>query len=344
MSILLNSVLGLSEKSLLPDWMIRYGIRYLCKRRLKESVQVDEAVKKFVPRMQAGPIAPVPEKANAQHYEVPAEFFELVLGPHRKYSGCYWEDQTSTLEQAEENSLKQVCNRAELRDGQKILELGCGWGSLSLWMASHYPLSSVTVVSNSAAQKQSIDARSQTLGLTNLEVITADMNDFHSDEQFDRVVSIEMFEHMRNWETLLSRVSNWLNDSGKLFMHVFSNQSSPYEFETEGSANWMGKYFFTGGIMPSHDLIREFDKDLAVEQDWFINGSHYAKTAEQWLKNLDQHRARVLEILAENYGAAESSIWAQRWRMFFMACAELFAYESGEQWGVSHYRLSKTAK
>lgn len=339
MSILLNSMLGLAEKSRLPDKVIRYGIRYLCKKRLRESVQGQNRLAAFVAQMKQAPVAPVPEKANEQHYELPARFFDLVLGPNRKYSGCIWENDVLTLREAEEKSLEQVCRRAELADGQRVLELGCGWGSLTLWMARNYPQSQITAVSNSRFQKQAIESRASALGLKNIEIITADMNDLTLDQKFDRVVSIEMFEHMRNWEILLRRIRGWMNDDARLFVHVFSNRSQPYEFETEGAGNWMGRFFFSGGIMPSHRLMFEFDQDLTVEKDWVVNGQNYAKTAEAWLSNLDQSRNQALQILEENYGPAEAQLWLQRWRIFFMACAELFAFENGRQWHISHYLL-----
>lgn len=332
-------MLGLAEKARLPDSLIRYGIRYLCKKRLRESVQGRNATNEFVELMKQAPVAPVPEKANEQHYELPARFFDLVLGPNRKYSGCIWENGVSTLREAEEKSLDQVVRRAELEPGQSILELGCGWGSLTLWMAEQFPSSQITAVSNSRFQREAIEVRAKALGLKNVEIITADMNELQLDRQFDRVVSIEMFEHMRNWETLLSRVSGWLKSDGRLFVHVFSNRSQPYEFQSEGAKNWMGRYFFSGGIMPSHELMFSFDQHLKVEKDWVVNGTNYAKTAEAWLSNLDQARNQAMDVLIDNYGQRDAEIWLQRWRIFFMACAELFAFEDGKQWQISHYLL-----
>ena len=339
MSILLNSMLGLAEKSRLPDKLIRYGIRYLCKKRLKESVRGRNNVDQFVDAMKNSPIAPVPEKANEQHYELPARFFDLCLGPNRKYSGCIWENNVETLREAEEKSLEQVCRRADLKDGQSILELGCGWGSLTLWMARKYPNSQITGVSNSRFQREAIETLASAYGLSNVRIITADMNDLELNEKFDRAVSIEMFEHMRNWQRLLQSVSHWLKSDGRLFVHVFANRSQPYEFQTEGPSNWMGKYFFSGGIMPSHDLMSKFDEHMTVEEDWIVNGNNYAKTAEAWLSNLDQTKNQAMDILTDYYGAKDAELWFQRWRIFFMACAELFAFENGQQWHISHYRL-----
>ncbi|MEE2641060.1 MAG: cyclopropane-fatty-acyl-phospholipid synthase family protein [Planctomycetota bacterium] len=343
MSILLKSFLGLAENAFMPDRVIRYGIRYLCRQRLKKSVSGQSDDSKFVEQMNNSPIAMVPELANEQHYEVPPEFFKLSLGPHLKYSGCLWDESTKTLGEAESASLEQVCQRAAIEDGHRILELGCGWGSLSLFLAQKFPNSHITSVSNSADQRGFIEEKIQRLNLTNLQIITADMNEFQTDRKFDRVVSIEMFEHMRNWGQLLSRIANWMDDQGRMFMHVFSNRSATYEFLSEGTDNWMGRHFFSGGIMPAHDLIRNFDQSLEVEEDWVVNGTHYQKTAEAWLANMDEHCEKVLEVFEKTYGSRQAETWFQRWRMFFMACAELFGYQDGQQWQVSHYRLKKTA-
>lgn len=344
MSILLNSMMGLAEKARLPDQVIRYGIRYLCKKRLKESVLGRNGLQDFVEMMNESPVAPIPEKANEQHYELPARFFDLALGPNRKYSGCLWDEEVTTLGEAEEKSLKQVAERAQLSNGQNILELGCGWGSLSLWMASQFPESQITGVSNSAFQREAIMREASARGLKNLEIITADMNEFDTHEKFDRVVSIEMFEHMRNWRSLLQRISQWLKTDGRLFVHVFANRSQPYEFETKGTKNWMGRFFFSGGIMPSHDLMSEFNEHMTVEKDWVVNGNHYAKTAEAWLNNLDRAKHEAMDVLAENYGESQAPLWLQRWRIFFMACAELFAFQQGEQWHISHYLLKPKSR
>lgn len=341
MSILLHGMIRLAEASRLPDQLIRYGIRYLCKKRLKQSVERYDSHEDFVMAMNSSAIAEVPELANEQHYEVPPQFFKLALGPNLKYSACNWEEDATTLGEAEDSSLREVCERAQLEDGQSVLELGCGWGSLSLWMARHYPNSQVTSVSNSADQRKFIEARAEELGLSNLKIITADMNEFEHSGKHDRVVSIEMFEHMKNWQQLLGKVSSWLNEDGRLFLHVFSNANQPYAFETDGPANWMGRLFFSGGIMPSHQLIRHFDEDLEVEQDWVVNGQNYGKTAEAWLENLDQNKKEVMDIFAETYGSQDAHKWMQRWRIFFMSCAELFNFDNGSQWHVSHYRLKK---
>jgi cyclopropane-fatty-acyl-phospholipid synthase len=282
-----------------------------------------------------GPVAPVPEKANEQHYEVPAEFFLGALGRHLKYSSAYWPVGVESLDEAEATMLALTCERADLQDGQEILELGCGWGSLTLWMAEHYPNARITAVSNSASQREFILGRAP----GNVEVITADMNEFDVDRKFDRVVSVEMFEHMRNYDELFRRVARWLKEDGKLFVHVFCHKEHAYPFETEGDDNWMGRYFFTGGQMPSFDLFRSVQDSLALEEAWEVNGTHYGKTSEAWLENLDARRDAVLPVLERTYGRKEAARWFHRWRLFFLACAELFAFRSGKEWVVSHARL-----
>ncbi len=361
LSLSLNAV----ERGLIPDAITRSAIRRLCEQRLRDSdrgndIANERALQAFVASMVAGPVAPVPDKANEQHYELPPEFFAAVLGPRRKYSSCFFTEASSTLAEAEEAALAITCERAQLADGQEILELGCGWGSPSLWMAERYPRSRITAVSNSAPQRGFIEAEAAARGLTNLQIITADMNDFavgrvsnpSSPEStarpgrdgipsYDRVISVEMFEHMRNYAKLLERISGWLRPTGKLFIHIFCHRRFAYPFETDGDSNWMGRYFFTGGIMPSEHLLQRFDQHLKVAQQWRWNGQHYQRTSEAWLRNLDEQRQKVMPILESCYGRAEARRWFHRWRMFFLAVAELFGYANGEEWFVTHALLER---
>jgi len=338
--------IDLADRAILPDRLIRLGIRYLDRKRLIEENRGDaqwrrQSKKKFIQLLRQSPIAIQIRKANQQHYELPPQYFEKVLGPHLKYSGSYWPRGCRSLAEAEEAMLGFYCERAELKDGIQILELGCGWGSLSLWMAEKYPHSKIVSVSNSHSQRKFIESQIRQRGLQNLTIITADMNDFHTDQRFDRVVSIEMFEHMRNWQQLLRNISHWLNPEGKLFVHVFSHKQFAYPFEISGDSNWMGQHFFSGGMMPSDDLIMYFQDDLRVEAHWKIDGRHYQKTAEAWLQNLDTHREEILPIMRSVYGVDMAEVWLQRWRIFFMACAELWGFDQGREWLISHYRLCK---
>jgi cyclopropane-fatty-acyl-phospholipid synthase len=297
---------------------------------------------RWTEEMARAPVALVPDKANEQHYELPPQFFRLVLGRHLKYSSGYWPAGVETLDDSEAAMLALTCERAGLEDGQEVLELGCGWGSLSLWMAERYPRSRILAVSNSAPQREHIASRAAERGLTNLEVVTRDMNSFDTGRRFDRVVSVEMLEHMRNWAELTRRIRGWLRDDGRLFVHVFSHRELAYPFEAEGDSNWMGRHFFTGGMMPSHDQIGRVARGLEVEEDWLLDGRHYGRTSEAWLRRLDANRDRVWLVLADTYGEDQAETWLQRWRVFFMACAELFAFRRGTEWGVSHYLLKPT--
>jgi cyclopropane-fatty-acyl-phospholipid synthase len=335
--------IALAERGLVPTPIVRAGIRRLLRDRLADEARRhadrETALARFVEEMTAAELAPRPDAANRQHYEIPARFFELVLGTHLKYSSGLWEPGTSSLDEAEAAMLRLTCERAGLRDGQRILELGCGWGSLSLWMASRYPAARITAVSNSRSQGEFVRARAAARGLSNLEVLTADMNGFAPRGRFDRIVSVEMFEHMRNWTELLRRVEGWLAPAGRLFVHVFAHHRFAYPFEVDGDADWMARHFFTGGIMPSHDLIAHVPGPLAVEESWLVPGTHYARTAEAWLERLDARRAEVLAVLRRDLPAGEAARQLHRWRIFFLACAELFAFHGGTEWVVSHHRL-----
>jgi len=327
------------ERAPVPDAVARLGIGYVvarARRRLRTSPADTEAA--FARDMGAYPIAENTEDANAQHYEVPAKFFQLVLGPRRKYSSCLYDGGASTLAQAEERALAETCLHADLADGQHILELGCGWGSLSLWMAERYPTARITAVSNSHSQRRFIEATAQEQGLANLSVLTADMNDFEVDKRFDRVVSVEMFEHMSNWPTLLARVRGWLRPDGRLFLHVFAHRRTPYRFDVKDEADWIAQHFFTGGIMPSRGLIRRFSDLFDVEAEWRWSGEHYQRTAHHWLENFDRHANAIDDVLRDVYGT-DLAVWKRRWRMFFLATAGLFGDGGGDEWGVSHYRL-----
>ena len=332
-----------AERAPIPDVLTKIGVGYMvarARRKLEAEPPANES--QFAREMTDFPIAVHTDAANAQHYEVPAAFFGLVLGPHRKYSSCLYEG-TETLALAEARALSETCAHADLADGQKVLELGCGWGSLSLWMAEHYPASNITAVSNSASQRTYIENQARQRGLTNLNVITCDMNDFAPSGRFDRVVSVEMFEHMANWRGLLERVSGWLTPEGRLFIHVFTHKNQPYRFDHGDRNDWIAQHFFTGGIMPSHGLIRQFPDLFELRDEWRWSGVHYQKTALHWLSNFDRHSAQIEAILAQVYGS-DWPMWKRRWRIFFLATAGLFGDQGGSVWGVSHYLLAPVAK
>lgn len=337
---------SLLEKNLLPDFAIRKGICNLLKQRLQdENKGTAEAQQEHLMRMvedlKASPIAVSTAEANEQHYEMPAEFFTYVMGKHMKYSSGYWKPGVNDIDTSERDMLEITTQRAELKDGQKVLELGCGWGSLSLFMAEKYPNGKITGVSNSHSQKVYIDAQAQKRGLKNLTIITSDMNTFQINEKFDRVVSVEMFEHMRNYKLLLKKVFDFLNPSGKLFVHIFTHKEYTYKFEVKDQTDWMSRYFFTGGIMPGDHLLFYFNDHMRVEKHWLVDGTHYSKTSEAWLSNMDKHKAEIMPIMKSVYGEKEAVRWWVYWRIFFMACAELWGYRNGKEWFVSHYLFQK---
>ena len=349
MQHLTTVALNIAELGWVPDAAIRQGIRQLLRRRLREiegrgAPSAAQKQMQLIERMRAAPVALVPDAANAQHYEVPVEFFQHVLGPHLKYSSAFWPAGTVTLAEAEAAALRESCAHADLRDGHTILELGCGWGSLTLWMATKFPNCRITAVSNSASQRRYIEAQARALHVEGrLQVMTCDMNLFDLPPgRFDRVVSVEMFEHMRNWSALFERIRRWLKPDGKFFMHVFAHRAVPYFFEDRGADDWMSRHFFTGGMMPSDGLALTCQRHLSCVARWRWDGSHYEETANAWLRNMDAAREPLRPVLERIYGPAQAGVWWARWRIFFMACAELFGFEDGQQWWVSHYLFEKT--
>lgn len=334
------------ERDMTPDYLIRIGIRELLKEKIKfENSFSPEARKEklisFIRELKKSPIAISIDKANEQHYEVPTEFFKLVMGDYMKYSCCMWDKDTKTLTQAEKKMLDLTIEKAQIKNGDNVLELGCGWGSLSLYIAGKFPQSNLTVVSNSKTQKEYIDSEAQKRNLKNLEVITCDMNEFYINKKFNRVISVEMFEHMRNYEKLLKKISGFMVKGATLFVHIFTHKEFAYYYDTEDEMDWIAKHFFTGGIMPSDNLLLYFQDDLKIENHWVINGRHYQKTAEAWLFNMKRNKNQVMKILEKTYGKGESKKWWVYWKVFFMACAELWGYNNGNEWLVSHYLFEK---
>ncbi len=335
------------EQGLVPDRLVRLGIRRLLTARLAElhggaAGPAADLTREFVRAMRSAELAPLPEKANEQHYEVPAGFFGAVLGRHRKYSSCFWPEGVETLAQAEAAALEATCARAGLSDGQDVLELGCGWGSLSLWMAQHYPASRITALSNSHSQRAYIEAEAARRNLHNLSVVTRDFNAFDTAERFDRIVSVEMFEHLRNWPRAFANLARWLRADGRFFMHVFAHRGAPYAFVERDASDWMSRHFFSGGMMPSDDLALRCQDDLRLLDQWRWDGTHYQRTAEAWLRNMDEHHAMLMPLFKATYGD-DADVWWIRWRLFFMSVAELFGFDGGQRWWVSHYLFERRA-
>ena len=337
---------SLLEKNKVPDFALRLGIRKLLKERLhqekKETVELQQAhLMNLIAELKESPIAINTAEANEQHYEVPTAFYKFCLGSNLKYSSGYWNEGVLDIDTSENDMLEITCSRAELTDGQDILELGCGWGSLSLYMAKKYPQSSITAVSNSKTQKIYIDEQAQLRGIKNLTIITVNINDFTIEKKFDRVVSVEMFEHMRNYQKLMHKIADCLKINGKLFVHIFTHKDFAYKFEVLDETDWMSKYFFTGGIMPSDDLLLYFNEHLSIEKHWHVSGLHYSKTSESWLQNMDKNKSQIMPLFESTYGKDQAVKWWVYWRLFFMACAELWGYNNGEEWIVSHYLFTK---
>jgi len=332
----------LAEQGLLPEFLIRMGIRKLLAERLRgEYARLRLAKAELIEDLRKSQLAVDTDKANEQHYEVPTAFFKEILGRRMKYSCCYWPEGVNTLDEAEEASLQQVAQRACLESGQRVLELGCGWGSFSLWAAEQYPKSEYVAVSNSHSQRRYIEEQARLRGLENLTVITADINAFEPEGRFDRIVSIEMFEHVRNYASLLERIADWLTAEGRLFVHVFAHKEVAYTFEDKQTSHWMARHFFSGGIMPSVDLFSHFGEHMEIEEQWRLDGTHYQRTLESWLDLLKLRREEVFPILQSCYGDEDAGLWYRRWMLFMMAGAELFGYQDGQQWGVSHYLMRK---
>ncbi|MEM8867515.1 MAG: cyclopropane-fatty-acyl-phospholipid synthase family protein [Verrucomicrobiota bacterium] len=337
----MSLAITLAEKGLLPDSAIRTGIRTLLRERLADLSREKKTTDQWVQELESRPLAEDTDAANDQHYEIPANYFTTVLGKHLKYSSGIWPQDCQSLEASESAMLDLSCQRAELADGQQILELGCGWGSLSLWIAEHFPGSQITSISNSNSQREYIEGQCKARGLTNLKVITCDINHFAPEGIYDRIVSVEMFEHVRNHRQLLRKIDSWLAPGGKLFVHIFAHREEAYLFDVKSSKDWMSKYFFTGGIMPSADLLPTAAESLTEEERWEVNGTHYSKTLEAWLDKQDANKDAVMAEFKKCYGPSKAKLWFQRWRIFYMACSELFGYNDGNEWLVMHYRFAK---
>ena len=332
-----DRAIGWAESGRLPDWVVRLGMdRVIASRLSSEFTRGVSEREAFRQEAWSGPVAIRTDEANEQHYEVPGEFFDLVLGPRRKYSSAWWPMGTSDLAAAEDAMLSLTAGRAGLSDGQRILDLGCGWGPFTFWAASHYPKSEIVAVSNSSGQRRHILDLAERSNFENITVITADVNDFDAPGRFDRIVSVEMLEHVRNHRAVFERARGWLDPDGAFFVQVFAHRFLEYPFESEGPGSWMARTFFTGGLMPSpHWMVEAARTQFDLAGKWWLDGMHYSRTLEAWLDLLDSRIAEVRQVLRPVYGD-DLEIWIQRWRMFFMACSQMFRYRSSSEWGVSH--------
>jgi cyclopropane-fatty-acyl-phospholipid synthase len=335
-----RSAIELAERGWLPDALVRAGIRSFVRERLVEQETAGLPIERFAATLRSMPIAIDTGLANEQHYEVPSALFAHMLGPRLKYSSAYWPPGVSTLADAEQAMLSLTCKRAGIEDGMTVLDLGCGWGSFALWLAERQPRTRIVCASNSFSQKRYIERRAAELGLDNVRVVTADINRLELDTRFDRIVSVEMFEHVRNYDLLLGRVARWLAPGGALFVHIFCHRKYAYLYEEAGASDWMAREFFSGGTMPSFDLLDRFDDDMRIRNRWWIDGTHYARTCEAWLRNLDANEAEITRVLEEAGAPIGGKRAFHRWRIFVLACAEMFAFDGGNQWGVGHYLLS----
>lgn len=332
----------LIESGFVPDPLLRFGIHSVIKERLRDEqlAYKNNQFSKRIKELGQGPMAEQTQAANEQHYEVPAKFYQLVLGDRLKYSCSYFENPNDDLSVAEEKMLQLYLERGEFKDGQDILELGCGWGSITLFLAESLPQSKITAVSNSSSQREFILSRAKERGITNIEIITCDINDFDIEKTFDRVISIEMFEQLRNYKAVLDNIATWLNPDGKLFVHIFNHHKYLYYYEPQGASDWMSRYFFTGGIMPSFDIFHHFKDSMALEKEWQVAGTHYELTSEAWLKRMDANKEEIMNLFSDVYGK-DAKKWWNYWRVFFMSCATLFGHNHGSEWQVGHYLLSK---
>ena len=332
-----SAIIGTAERVPLPDVIIRAAIHRLCSRTATRLARTEGDIS-FAEEMAARAAAEPADAANIRHHQAPAAFFAKVLGPNLKYSSCFYKEPASTLQEAEEEALRQTVEHADLADGQSILELGCGWGSLSLWMARQFPHANVVAVSSSHSQREYIEREADRRGLTNLRLVTSDINTFDPQVQFDRIVSVEMFEHIMNWRELLTRLKSWLNPDGRVLMHIFTHRSGAYRFDRADREDRIAQHFFSGGVMPSHHLIRHYADLFAVEKEWRWSGTHYQRTAQDWLANFDARHEAIEAILREIHGE-DTALWMRRWRWSFLATAGQFGYADGSEWGISHYRL-----